>query len=518
MFNIVIYHNNINEYNKIKKIISDNFNTLIDIVENINEKQLIENMNVTHIDIIIIDINVSTLNEINFIQIIYSLFPNCKIILLLAYDMLDYIHYSTHMIVMDYIFKPYNEFTIINIVKKAIKKTEENKQSNIILARLNNIRKSLANELFPALLGGFINNEYFEQFIKETGIFFRKGFFAVIKFNFDENIPIPQKKYLKKVFSEYIYQWEVKEYFTILLYDYCDYIYMFANLMEDVTIEYIIDCFSNLEKNIKQGFLTELRIGISGFFNIKSEVKIAFYKAQNAEKQCNENKNIVLYSSSSLELNFEKKETEYGKLLYIKLSKGELDTVYYMIDNILDKFTQNSKNNTVFRKKTYEFFVIILNELSNEYKLTTLSDIDLFKEIIECKEIDKISGFLKDLSRNCSYEIEKNVTKRNVKILILTSNYIKENYNKNITLKYLAQHIGISNVYLSKIFKPYFGQSFNDYLTKIRIQKAKELLKNPFSTINEISSKVGYTDSNYFAKVFKKYTSMTPTEYRNKQV
>ncbi len=60
--------------------------------------------------------------------------------------------------------------------------------------------------------------------------------------------------------------------------------------------------------------------------------------------------------------------------------------------------------------------------------------------------------------------------------------------------------------------------NFSDYLSFIRIKVAKRMLKNPSKSVKEISYEVGYVDPNYFARVFKKYEHMTPTEYRNKNM
>lgn len=64
------------------------------------------------------------------------------------------------------------------------------------------------------------------------------------------------------------------------------------------------------------------------------------------------------------------------------------------------------------------------------------------------------------------------------------------------------------------MFKKYFGVNFVDYLTEIRINAARELLADPFLTTAEAGMMAGYENPNYFTRVFKKSTGMTPTEYR----
>ena len=74
----------------------------------------------------------------------------------------------------------------------------------------------------------------------------------------------------------------------------------------------------------------------------------------------------------------------------------------------------------------------------------------------------------------------------------------------------------LSPYYFSKIFKEETGENFIEYLTKIRIEKAKELLVKPDISIKEAGIRSGYTDPNYFSRIFKKQTDMTPSEYKTR--
>ena len=71
-----------------------------------------------------------------------------------------------------------------------------------------------------------------------------------------------------------------------------------------------------------------------------------------------------------------------------------------------------------------------------------------------------------------------------------------------------------SDAYFCKIFKQCFGKGFIVYLSEYRVEKAKELLSDVAINIKNVSQEVGYRDSNYFAKVFKRIVGETPTEYR----
>jgi len=94
--------------------------------------------------------------------------------------------------------------------------------------------------------------------------------------------------------------------------------------------------------------------------------------------------------------------------------------------------------------------------------------------------------------------------------------FIEDNYNKNITLKDMAEVINVTPQHLCRLFKQNYGTRPFDYLIRYRLQKAKELilsLANP--SIKTVSIEVGYNDTSYFCAIFKRYEGLSPTEFKN---
>lgn len=92
--------------------------------------------------------------------------------------------------------------------------------------------------------------------------------------------------------------------------------------------------------------------------------------------------------------------------------------------------------------------------------------------------------------------------------------YIEDNYMNSITLEDVGDYIGFNPSYFSSLFKKVTGLSFLEYLSKIRIEKAKELLKESDLRVQDVCIMVGYSDVKYFSKLFIKYTGLKPKEYR----
>lgn len=97
--------------------------------------------------------------------------------------------------------------------------------------------------------------------------------------------------------------------------------------------------------------------------------------------------------------------------------------------------------------------------------------------------------------------------------------YIENHYKDDkLSLPKVAEHIEFSTAYFSRTFKDEIGKSFVHYLTELRMEKAKDILKNPYNKSYEVAYSVGYIDYPHFSKAFKKYYGLSPSEYRKLQL
>ena len=96
--------------------------------------------------------------------------------------------------------------------------------------------------------------------------------------------------------------------------------------------------------------------------------------------------------------------------------------------------------------------------------------------------------------------------------------FIANNYKQDIGLSDVAGVVNLSSVYFSGLFKKEIGENFVDYLNRVRIDAAKVLLKDVRNNIGEIAEQCGFSDTRYFAKIFKRSVGITPSDYRKRQI
>lgn len=165
------------------------------------------------------------------------------------------------------------------------------------------------------------------------------------------------------------------------------------------------------------------------------------------------------------------------------------------------------------------FSIELLSNLINIIKSHNLSEKKIigsyeaiFKKLVNQQSIDKTLEWLNEVSSNIITHIKNNRKKPPTLIQQIVT-YVQDNYAEPLSLKVISQKFNISAAYLGKLFKEETGDNFTNYLNKLRIDKAKQLMRETPDKANKIALDVGYSDANYFYGIFKKYTGSYPSEY-----
>lgn len=178
------------------------------------------------------------------------------------------------------------------------------------------------------------------------------------------------------------------------------------------------------------------------------------------------------------------------------------------------------------REECAIIFVTAFDEFSYAKQAISVRAIDYILKPYESKEIvyavEEAKRIIdKYFSDPQAAEEEDNlITEENIGDIRLSlaretiENYIKAHYMEDISMHDLAHVMNYSDAHFCKLFKQCFKVNFTAYLTEYRINIAKKMLEDPRLNIKDIGSASGYTDSNYFARVFKRIAGCTPSEYR----
>ncbi len=178
------------------------------------------------------------------------------------------------------------------------------------------------------------------------------------------------------------------------------------------------------------------------------------------------------------------------------LMPNQIKSLYY---EMLSSLYKERKNNQLLPDFSIENHENIMDIMENCFSYSMLHN--LLK--------DKTGKFFEDISQNRP----ENST------IYMIRDYISSNYaNSALSVKDISEYVKLSTSYLCTYFKNGTGVTLNQYITEFRLEKAKQLLSDPRYRINDVSSAVGYSDGNYFSKSFRKYTGLSPSEFREKSL
>lgn len=184
-----------------------------------------------------------------------------------------------------------------------------------------------------------------------------------------------------------------------------------------------------------------------------------------------------------------------------------------------EKIREQDKNCSIIFLTAFDYFTYAKKAITVkalDYLLKPSSDEEVIAAIEEAIHLadEKNNEEMPKAAQEDEPDSEKMEHARMSMVQELILEFIKAHYMNDISLQDAAQAMNYSDAYFCKLFKECFDKSFTSYLAEFRIKKAKQLLEDITINVKEVSGKVGYRDSNYFAKVFKRIEGVTPSEYR----
>ena len=231
-------------------------------------------------------------------------------------------------------------------------------------------------------------------------------------------------------------------------------------------------------------------------------------------------KNELIYGIDIPEINrdiFYNKSIEEDLLNSIKAQNSE------KADATLVLLTESLvKNITYIEYIKYVFFQIssnifnVLAELGIEFSDTDMTTTSIFEQIQKASTIHDLQQFMQTLIEKSIYLISGLKEKQHHNLASKALEFIEKNYTKDLTLEEIANVVFLSPRHLSNVFKAATGLTIFDYITKLRMNAAKDLLEKQNIKIQDIAQLVGYNNVQSFIRFFKKTFGITPIQYKRK--
>ncbi len=145
------------------------------------------------------------------------------------------------------------------------------------------------------------------------------------------------------------------------------------------------------------------------------------------------------------------------------------------------------------------------------------SSYQTYRELLQMVNLSQVLAWLEELKKDLAQFVKEEETKNYPRVIGEAKRYIREHHAEQVSLPEVAATVGLTPSYFSTLFKEHLGMSYSEYLTLVRLERAKELLKETYYRVYEISHMVGYANQYYFNRLFKKVVGLTPLDYRKSE-
>ncbi len=215
--------------------------------------------------------------------------------------------------------------------------------------------------------------------------------------------------------------------------------------------------------------------------------------------------------------NTQELKLKYTALFIDYIGQEDQQAIISAIDDLLSLFRYNNYAPRIAKL----FMTQLVGELYNVFQYVfdapevAFSYSSFHESVIKTKHVDALKFIILNLFTSIVQELQYIRDNQSRYIIKRAINFIEHNYDQNISLEDVAKVLNLSKQYVCSVFKRETGQNLSTYINQIRIDKAKQLLLNPTYPSKEIYSLVGYSNQQYFTRVFKKITGMTTSEWQH---
>lgn len=481
-------------------------------------------------DIAIMDIMMPGINGIDAMKEIRKTNSKIVFIVMSAYDKFDYAKESIALGVLEYINKPMEKNKIVSTLKKAMGVIDAQRAQ-----RTNDlIIKEKLEIVVPIIESGLINSILFQDKFTEDIESYKTILAIEEEYGYMISLiacePQDSSHITNEVSSSVKMQRYYKEINDVLKSEFnCVVGPIMANRIA-IMVPYSSGKIS-YEERIS---IIEKARDVIRLLRAKTDVdyKIAIGSVRPLmELRTSYNETISAFNMTSdpvihvedlpLQLEYDSDyPVELEHKLFEDVKDGKTTDAIAECGAFFDWMIQNPSNEIMdIRLKVLEFVLRAEKTvyLTGGMKYAFKSRTNYLPEIMEATDYEALRNwFLHKMSAACRNVTEKKAEK-STKIIDDAKVYINKNYNQDISLDDVSREVNVSPYYFSKLFKDDTGEGFIEYLTNIRIEKAKELLTDTDYSMREICQMVGYTDPNYFSRAFKKKVGVTPTEFKEKR-
>lgn len=467
-------------------------------------------------EIILCDVRMPRLDGISMLERLERVLPDTVAIFMSGYSDKEYLKAAIKLKAVNYIEKPLNP----DEIREAVLEARERYIHKLHSHRGEALHSmETASRLALKLTAPFgSNSEEIQAFIKELALPITSGtYFTAFIVKLDAALEIAEPSlgnicqkvevFLKSFHLYCIHVEKRRQYLVYFVYG--------PSMPSSSVIQSVGQLLGTLYADLGRYFIAagDSLSGISRAYQSYASAVIllqsSFFFPENTFLTSDLIKDAASSGAADLPASFNREFSE-------ALSGRDKETCRKLLEKLTEYFHKNTSLLQNQVKDLYYKLLLSLDDSRRQLKITsTLDSVSIAEEMEHCFTFRDLHRVLEEKTeqffRDAATSTEENPT------IFLIKDYISKHYmQETLSVKDISAHVFLSASYVCTFFKSETGKTLNQYLTEYRMERAKQLLGDSRYKITDISSKVGYSDGNYFGKSFKKYSGFSPSEYRER--
>ncbi|WP_407271133.1 response regulator [Radiobacillus sp. PE A8.2] len=457
-------------------------------------------------DLILVDIKMPGMNGFDVVEQVKATNANSKFVMVTAYAKFDYAKLAMKHGVIDYILKPSKASEIVETVGKVLQSIEEEHKSlETNLDQQEKLEKAMSvveTDVVTQLLFDHVHELQLDELVRLLDVRSTNEVFVmslVVPIGSENCYPAVKNK-VRESGSGWVGALYGRQ-LPIIMFRKPD------TTFRSQAIFLAREILSVVNDDVSKGCF----IGIGNVYSTLNDIRKSYQESLIATKDTMLPVKYRFYSDLPAidPQSDEQLMKEREKDFFDQIHSGQWELVYANLMDLIKRYESADVNINQAQQHALEFLWIasrVLGEMGIE------SDTPIYPyQIMNYRQLRAETSHLLEKLKQSSAAYYDQLEDD---IIHQIKQYIIDNSNQDISLDMIAKKVGLSPIYISKMFKEQLGINYINFLTECRIDKAKKLMMDPDRSLKEITFEVGYHDPNYFSKVFKRMCGESPTKYR----
>lgn len=483
-------------------------------------------------DIVLTDVKMPAMDGITMANEICNRLPGTKIVFISGHDNVDYLKSALQIHAVDYIFKPVSRKELIGVMEQVVQTLDEEQRDRRMKSELQVKLAQSMPFLREKFLMSLIRDRLAPENVREKIAFLElpispEGPYMVLSITLDNAAQVMgerterDKQLLSYAALNIIHELIGQELKGVTFENRPGEFVVILTLEEKEAGEPLFQLAENIRDNLGKWLKISVTIGVGEQAEHLSLLPQSYKRAREAADQrwyLGKNQVLTMDSLKPDEENRYRFELEAAERILSALKAGDGERLQQEVGDIFDFLSANKKNGFLYaRNAGLEMILLASRALLEQNALTEeweTKEAAAWEAVLQQETVAELQEWLNGyLQEICAFIAAKR-SSRPGGVIERIRRFIEANYALDLSVAQIAEDVYLSPTYVSLLYKQETGETLFEYLTKVRIERAKELLQDPRNKFYEISGAVGYSDPSHFSKLFKKVTGLTPSAYR----